>query len=523
MQCTHGCEGLQEKQIRMLRRLSASLARIIKKTANMAEALDLSKHASPELGMEKRPLEKDEKDAPDEQPAQKKVKQEQVAPMQGRADRKRKVAILLAYCGKGYYGIQRNKGFDTIEEELLKALLKNELIPQEHFDCPQKMSFQRAARTDKGVSAVGNVVSLKMLLNQDTLVDNINASLPPQIRVIAYRRATKAFNSKNQCGGRTYAYMTPTYAFAPLKKFITAEYRITEDIITEVNRILAMYKGTHNFHNFTSGIKPDDPSAKRYIISFECGQPFVTDGTEFVVLRVKGQSFMLHHIRKMIGLMIAIVKGYCGEEVMEKAWQPDKVDVPKAPGVGLMLEQLHYDGYNKRFGKDGMHEALDWSEYEDVLENFKKEHILSHIVKSEIEESVMLKWLGTMHFHKFDIKEEEVPRWKMFKIYGDLSKEKGGKKQDGTDDSSDSADLTDSGTTLNKDNTVAAGDATVVTEDKSEMIMSGETKTQDPKSEETTSDAKGEESGVKSGTVTDSNSKNCGEKVDTSPGSVVQS
>ncbi|XP_046551411.1 tRNA pseudouridine synthase A-like [Haliotis rubra] len=468
----------------MLRRLSASLSRIIRKTRNMEEALDLSKHATREQGMEKRPLEKVEEDSPEEEPAQKKSKQEQVAPMQGRADRKRKVAMLLAYCGKGYYGIQRNRGFNTIEEELLTALLKNELIPQEHFDCPQKMSFQRAARTDKGVSAVGNVVSLKMLLNQDTLVDNINASLPPQIRVIAYRRATKAFNSKNQCGGRTYAYMTPTYAFAPLKKFITAEYRITDDIIKEVNRILTMYKGTHNFHNFTSGIKPNDPSAKRYIISFECGQPFVTEGIEFVILRVKGQSFMLHHIRKMIGLMIAIVKGYCGEEVMDKAWQPDKVDVPKAPGVGLMLEQLHYDGYNKRFGKDGMHEALDWSEYEEVLEKFKKEHILSHIVQSEKEESVMLKWLGTLHFHKFDIKDEEVPRWKMFKIYGDLKKETEGKNQDGNRDSSDSTDCTDSGTTEKKDDTVAAGDAEVITEDDSETIKSRGTKPDETVSED---------------------------------------
>ncbi|XP_067656614.1 pseudouridylate synthase 1 homolog [Haliotis asinina] len=507
----------------MLRRLSASLTRIIRKTTKMEEAVDLSKHVIREQGMEKRTLEKDEEDSPEEQPAQKKSKQEQVAPMQGRVDRKRKVAMLLAYCGKGYYGIQRNKGFNTIEEELLTALLKNELIPQEHFDCPQKMSFQRAARTDKGVSAVGNVVSLKMLLNQDTLVDNINASLPPQIRVIAYRRATKAFNSKNQCGGRTYAYMTPTYAFAPLAKFITAEYRITEDIINEVNRILSMYKGTHNFHNFTSGIKPNDPSAKRYIISFECGQPFVMDGIEFVILRVKGQSFMLHHIRKMIGLMIAIVKGYCGEEVMDKAWQAEKVDVPKAPGVGLMLEQLHYDGYNKRFGKDGMHEALDWSEYEDVLEKFKKDHILSHIVQSEKEESVMLKWLGTLHFHKFDIKDEEVPRWKMFKIYGDLKKQKEGKNQEGTGDSSDSTDYIDSTTTEKKDDTEAPVDAEVITEDNSEMMKPG-TEPDDPKSEdksETKSEVKPDS--TETMRLSDSHSQTCGEKTVTSSDSTIQS
>ena len=44
------------------------------------------------------------------------------------------------------------------------------------------MSFQRAARTDKGVSAIGNLLSLKMELAEDTL-EKLNEILPKQIRV----------------------------------------------------------------------------------------------------------------------------------------------------------------------------------------------------------------------------------------------------------------------------------------------------------------------------------------------------
>jgi tRNA pseudouridine38-40 synthase len=39
----------------------------------------------------------------------------------------------------------------------------------------------RAARTDKGVSAVGNVCSLKMMLPEPDLLQKINAALPPQV------------------------------------------------------------------------------------------------------------------------------------------------------------------------------------------------------------------------------------------------------------------------------------------------------------------------------------------------------
>jgi hypothetical protein len=39
----------------------------------------------------------------------------------------------------------------------------------------------RAARTDKGVSAVGQVVSLKMVIEPEGVVDRINAALPDQV------------------------------------------------------------------------------------------------------------------------------------------------------------------------------------------------------------------------------------------------------------------------------------------------------------------------------------------------------
>ena len=44
------------------------------------------------------------------------------------------------------------------------------------------MAFQRAARTDKGVSAVANLISLK-LVPFENLSDLINEQLPKQIRM----------------------------------------------------------------------------------------------------------------------------------------------------------------------------------------------------------------------------------------------------------------------------------------------------------------------------------------------------
>ncbi|XP_052227488.1 pseudouridylate synthase 1 homolog isoform X2 [Dreissena polymorpha] len=292
-----------------------------------------------------------------------------------------------------------NPGFPTVEGELVRGLLEAGVIPQDHHDNIWKMSFQRAARTDKGVSAAGNVCSLKMCVNVENLVDKINEKLPDQIRVMDVIRTTKGFNAKNHCSGRTYIYLIPTLAFSSVEETVTLEYRTTLDIIERVNEVLQKFKGTHNFHNFTSGIKPEDGSARRYIWNFECGLPFVRDGVEFCVLSVSGQSFMLHQIRKMIGLTIAIVRGFADIESIDNAWESEKMDIPKAPSLGLMLDKLHYNQYNEKFCKDGSHDKIDFSTIKDKLKIFKDEQIFPNIIKTEIEEHSMLQWLSTLHLH----------------------------------------------------------------------------------------------------------------------------
>lgn len=40
------------------------------------------------------------------------------------------------------------------------------------------------------------------------------------------------------------------------------------------------------------------------------------------------------------GLVIAIVRGRTEEETLQRAYGKEKVDIPRAPGLGLLLENV---------------------------------------------------------------------------------------------------------------------------------------------------------------------------------------
>ncbi|XP_071948997.1 pseudouridylate synthase 1 homolog isoform X1 [Antedon mediterranea] len=377
----------------MLRKVQKLLQqfKILPSVTKMSEVIDIDKLSA------KRPAEKKNEDL---DVKKQKTEDGTLATNETKKHMKRKVAILMSYSGVGYKGMQFNKGVKTIEEELFKAMTKAEAVTESMAEHLGKMSFQRCARTDKGVSAAGQVVSMKMFLLDD-VVDRINQHLPDQIRVMDYKRVINSFDSKNRCDYRTYSYMTPTFAFQPIEQFTTDAFRVKDETIDRVNSLLKYYHGSKNFHNFTSGKKFNDPSAFRYIKDFSCNKPFIQDGLEFSILKVRGQSFMLHQIRKMVGLILAVVRGLAHESVINKAFEEDKLDIPKAPGLGLVLESVHYDHYNEKWGSDGMHEALTWDESKDKVEAFKTDFIYPTIISTEKAENTMMTWLGTLLYHSY--------------------------------------------------------------------------------------------------------------------------
>jgi len=414
---------------------------------------------------------------------------------------KRKVAVMISYCGSGYKGMQLNPPFKSIEGDLFEAFVQAGAISRANSNDPKKVfplrtpgigggggggligtksSFVRCARTDKGVHAAGNVVSLKLIVEDPEVIPKINASLPQQIRVWDIIRTTGSFSCYQLCDSRKYEYLVPSHVFLPphpgsflakaclkyakqeddlegylarqkevedwwttvnekviqqlgdeakpaIEKVMAEEaqaeekqedtemkeategekededslarkvreiymqekrgYRISPDRLVRVREAFRQFVGTNNYYNFTIDKSFKDPSAKRHIKSFEVNDPVVINSTEWMSIRVHGQSFMMHQIRKMVGLAMMVVRSGCILSRINETFGPRKIAVGKAPALGLLLEYPLFTHYNEKISKDFDRAPLDFEKYKEDIDTFKQRFIYSKIYDQEEREN----------------------------------------------------------------------------------------------------------------------------------------
>jgi tRNA pseudouridine38-40 synthase len=508
--------------------------------------------------------------------------------------------------------MQINGSEKTIEGDLFKAFVAAGAISKANADDPKKSTLVRCARTDKGVHAAGNVISLKLIVEEEDIVQKINNALPPQIRVWGYERTNGSFSCYQTCDSRWYEYLIPTYSFLPphprsflgrklvdsakkkavldeyntrqedvadfwdnaeetyikpildevdpdireavmeaihssevmldldlpkpkkekpakakkraispdpekqtendaslanvhgdrkarlerviaqdqlkrkaedgsviedepsrkiqrkspeqtpsystneepalaemqapvveilsakveangrqdletadvsniveganevgpeatsapakqdefrreltpleiaIKKvkaaYITAKkaYRISDYRRKRVEEALSTYIGTRNYHNYTIQKTFSDPSAKRVIRSFKVGKgPVYINDTEWLSLKVHGQSFMMHQIRKMVAMASMVVRCGSTTDVIHDSYGRAPISIPKAPSLGLLLERPVFDSYNTQAVSKFNREKIDFDKFQKEMDEFKQREIYDRIFREE--------------------------------------------------------------------------------------------------------------------------------------------
>jgi tRNA pseudouridine38-40 synthase len=347
---------------------------------------------------------------------------------------KRKIALFLGFLGTKYTGFQVNVGQRTIQGEIELALYRAGLMTPLNFGNPHKYSWSSSARTDKGVHACAQLCSLKAELLESDIEDALKAArerlqerLPPEIQVLDMIRTTRNFCAKTQRDRVRYQYMIPSFLIHPdyrkllqdhgisldgreetaktplleeeVKKLQASlnDYRSTEEQRKVLQSALEKYQGTRPFHNFTKGLKPGEPQAKRFIETFSVQDPVVMGGMEWIPTQVLGQSFLLHQIRKMVSLAVDVTRGAATLELMDKALaKREVVCVGIAPAQGLFLEMSYFGGYNRRKGTQNPElPDLDFLQDGPARDRWEacRTKIREHIVEEEVTQGNFLQYL----------------------------------------------------------------------------------------------------------------------------------
>lgn len=95
--------------------------------------------------------------------------------------------------------------------------------------------------------------------------------------------------------------------------------------------------------------------------------------------------------RKMIGAAVLATRTDTPPTILDELYGPQRVHVPKAPALGLLLECPLFDSYNKRVEGTPERDPIDFEVHREKLEAFKEEKIYSEIRAREAEHSVYVR------------------------------------------------------------------------------------------------------------------------------------
>ncbi|KAM4026214.1 tRNA pseudouridine(38/39) synthase [Anomaloglossus baeobatrachus] len=251
---------------------------------------------------------------------------------------KQHVALRLAYLGWNYQGFASQENTrNTVEEVMFDALTKTRLVERR-----QSSNYHRCGRTDRGVSALAQVISLDLRSAaagrpEMRYTQMLNRVLPPDIRVLSWAAVPSSFSARFSCRSRTYRYLFP---------------RAQLDVAM-MDQAARMLEGTHDFRNLCKmDVANGVLNFVRTVISARVEPVPEVSGEagpfQLYHLKINGLAFLYHQVRCIMGVLFLIGQGKEKPEVMRELLDvernPCKPQYNMAVEFPLVLYDCEFDG-----------------------------------------------------------------------------------------------------------------------------------------------------------------------------------
>jgi tRNA pseudouridine38-40 synthase len=237
-----------------------------------------------------------------------------------------RVALKFAYDGKNFSGYARQPGQRTIEQALL-----NILIEQGMFQDAKTACFRTASRTDRGVSALGNVCAFDTTVSKEAIVTLLKYDVS-EVFLYGVQEVIPGFYPRHAIR-REYRYYLQNHDFD------------FENVLCAAG----LFTGEHNFQNFARVEPLKNPVRTIDAI-------VISEKKDFLILDFSAQTFLWNQVRRIVSALKKVGAGILSlDEIRQALDHPEKkVDFQIAASEPLLLKDVMYDfsfNYVKEYKK----------------------------------------------------------------------------------------------------------------------------------------------------------------------------
>ena len=187
-------------------------------------------------------------------------------------ENERRVALKFAYDGTRFHGFQRQPDRLTVEGMLVDALEKVGAIKS-----PRECGYRSSSRTDRGVSALGNIISFRTAFKISEICSALNSEME-DIWAYSAVEVPEEFNPR-AAKQRWYRYHLANAG---------QDIKVMRDIASR-------YVGVHDFSSYS---RKDDRNPMRKIDSID-----ISEGGMFLTIDFRAESFLWNMVRRIVWML----------------------------------------------------------------------------------------------------------------------------------------------------------------------------------------------------------------------------
>ena len=251
-----------------------------------------------------------------------------------------KLKATVAYNGSGFHGFAVNRDVRTVAGDIEAAL-------QTIFREP--ITITCAGRTDKGVHAVGQVISFEIPDDSEVAPERIEKSLnglcKPMIVVRDVEPADDAFDARFSAQWRQYRYQVLASPHPNPLRLQTSWFVPTPVDLSAMNEAATHLIGEHDFTSFCKRVKVAAGEPEKSMVRNVLEAEWKRGPEDVIEFWVKSTAFCHQMVRSFVGTTVDVGLGrYIPDDIPKMLAAKDRLAAGRvAPPEGLTFWKVEYE------------------------------------------------------------------------------------------------------------------------------------------------------------------------------------